>query len=326
MSTEESGRDVAADETSVVNVGPRSLPSDVANRVVVAPWGEVASANGRFIVDSASSAEAVTAFESQGNDLPIDYEHQTLGGRYASPTGQAPAAGWIRRLEAVPEEGLVAHVEWTAPALSQLAARQYRYLSPVVIVRKRDRRLVSLHSAALTNKPAIARMAPIVNRSETTGIGSSDETTGVVGEDDLMDSALDGLRVRLALEPSADEETVLVAATERLGALEEALARQRAAETVAAVMKEGKLTSAQKEWAIELVMRDPEGFEAWLANAPVVVSHGQVAPPEDGSSAGSRRAPLVAGAMREFQSSDLLQSLTSEEAYVSDALREAGVA
>ena len=34
----------------------------------------------------------------------------------------------------------------------------FRYLSPVLLIRKSDRRAVGLHSAAVTTKPAIPRM------------------------------------------------------------------------------------------------------------------------------------------------------------------------
>ncbi|MBP7934369.1 MAG: hypothetical protein KA354_06940, partial [Phycisphaerae bacterium] len=70
----------------------------VPGRVLLVPWGEVASANGCFVVDELSAREVMAAFTAHGTDVPIDYEHQSLGGAYSSPSGQAPAAGWIRAL------------------------------------------------------------------------------------------------------------------------------------------------------------------------------------------------------------------------------------
>ena len=103
---------------------------DVPRRVLIAPWGEVNSAVGSFVVDAEGAAAVIASFVEHGTDIPIDYEHQTLGGAYASPTGQAPAAGWIKSLRAVtPEEavvdaerpaaGLWAEVEWTPAAAEQ---------------------------------------------------------------------------------------------------------------------------------------------------------------------------------------------------------------
>lgn len=323
MSTDTTNGIVEVDGTSVEGIGSSELPADVADRVVVVPWGEVGSTNGRFLVDAESARRAIEAFESQGNDLPIDYEHQTLGGEYSSPSGQAPAAGWIKRLEAVEGEGLVACVQWTQPAIVQLSARQYRYLSPVVVVSKRDRRLVGLHSAALTNKPAIAGMRPIVNRAKPARIDHTEQVGDPAEEDNSMQKAWETLRGRVALDPSADEEAVLVCAAERIEALETQLACREAEDVVAEAMKSGRLVSAQKEWAVELVLRDAEAFATWLADAPVIVPHGQLAPPDGTSGEESGRAGLSSGARQEYRSSRLLQSLTSEDAYMAEAVRSA---
>ena len=42
-----------------------------------------------------------------------------------------------------------------APRAQYLENKEYRYLSPVVNVRKADNKAVGLHSLALTNTPAI---------------------------------------------------------------------------------------------------------------------------------------------------------------------------
>ncbi|MBN1344510.1 MAG: hypothetical protein JXQ73_17605 [Phycisphaerae bacterium] len=315
-----------AEATSLLSLRPSEVPAGDLTRVLVVPWGDVASTNGRFIVDAESARRAVEAFEAQGNDLPIDYEHQTLGGRYSSPTGQAPAAGWIKRLEAVEGVGIVAHVEWTEEAAAHLTTRQYRYLSPVVIVGKEDRRLVALHSAGLTNKPAITGMRPIVNRSEAADRGTDDGNTERIQEERSMQTAWDQLRQRLGLDQETDEETVLLAASRRLEAIEGELVRGEAEDLVAGAMKAGKLTAAQKEWAIGLILRDRATFETWLSGAPVIVPHGQVSPPEDEGGGPARHGSVAAEAKREYAASDLLRSVTSEEAYVANALREAKVA
>ena len=44
-----------------------------------------------------------------------------------------------------------------------LESREYRYLSPVITVRKADNKATGLHSIALTNTPAIEHMEAIVN-------------------------------------------------------------------------------------------------------------------------------------------------------------------
>jgi phage I-like protein len=100
------------------------------------------------LCDAESRAAVIATFAARGNDLVIDYEHQTLDG------GKAPAAGWIKELEDRGSEGLWARVEWTAEAAGYLRTGEYRYDSPVFDVDKETRRVVTLHHVALTNWPA----------------------------------------------------------------------------------------------------------------------------------------------------------------------------
>jgi phage I-like protein len=282
----------------------------VPDRVLLAPWGQVESSNGSFVVDDESAAAVIEGFERQGTDLPIDYEHQTLGGAYTSPSGQAPAAGWIKRIASQAGVGLVGEIEWTERAREMLAAKAYRYLSPVAVIRKADRKLMAIHSAALTNKPAIVGMAPIVNRAE---VPSSDT--------ELEPMAT--LRTELALPEDADAETVLVAASERLTALREATQRRRVEERVIEAMRCGKLVEAQREWAEALVAREEALFDAWLRTAPVVVRPGRIAAPAGLDAAAQRNRAAESRARAEFRTNALLGRLTSEEAYLASARREA---
>lgn len=82
----------------------------------------------------------------------IDYEHQTL--RSVENGKPAPASGWYGTLE-WREDGLYAtDVEWTATAAAMIAAKEYRYLSPVFTYDKQGRVTGLLH-VALTNNPAL---------------------------------------------------------------------------------------------------------------------------------------------------------------------------
>jgi phage I-like protein len=284
--------------------------SDIPERVRIAPWGEVDSSSGRFVVDEDAARLVLDAFERHGTDLPIDYEHQTLGGPYASPTGQAPAAGWIKRLETVPGDGLYAVVEWTEPAREQLVARQYRYLSPVAVVRKSDRKLVGLHSVALTNKPAIVGAEPIVSKV--------DDGEGAAA------GALQSLRNVLKLDAECDVNTVLVAASRKFDELDRNRAVREADERVGVAIRQGRLTEAQREFAIELALREDGLFDRWLRSAPVVVPVGRIAPPREADGGNTRHA-VVAHARAEFRAHPELAAFTAEEAFVNDAVRQAGL-
>lgn len=67
--------------------------------------------------------------------------------------------------------------------------------------------------------------------------------------------------------------------------LTDKLAAMQTTDLVGMAMKEGKITPAQKEWAENYAKTDPEGFQVFVAKAPVVVVQGKVITdqPADGS-------------------------------------------
>ena len=131
----------------------------VPNEIKILPLGMVHSQKGDFQVDDESVEMIRRYFKERKLDLVIDYEHQTL------QDIQAPAGGWIKDIYKG-EDALIAKVEWTQKAAEYLKNKEYRYLSPVVLVRKKDRKAMKLHSVALTNTPAIDGMFPIVNSED----------------------------------------------------------------------------------------------------------------------------------------------------------------
>lgn len=293
---------------------------DLPRRVLIAPWGEVNSAVGSFVVDAEGAAAVIASFVAHGTDIPIDYEHQSLGGAYASPTGQAPAAGWIKSLCAVtPEEavvdaehpaaGLWAEVEWTPAAAEQLRGRQYRYLSPVALVRRADRRITGLHSAALTNKPAIIGMRPVVNATRVENVPASE-------------AGLPRLREVLGMDEAVSDDLVCVAAATRIDALEMAAGLEAARQRVARATAAGKLAATQHEWAMALALRDPAEFDAWEGAAPCVVPLGRLSSIGRSSTSARGDATVASLARAEWRANRaLLEPLCSEEAFVADAVR-----
>ncbi len=300
------------DTREVTALRSAALPGDDApSPVLLTPWGQVESTNGSFIVDEESAGLAVAAFTEHGTDLPIDYEHQTLGGSYSSPSGQAPAAGWIKRIFAQTGVGLLADIEWTEQAKQMLASRQYRYLSPVAIIRKTNRKLVAIHSAALTNKPAIVGLQPIASRADGPAVPTEEE------------GPLARLRVELNLPTDSGPDEVLLAASQRIVDLAEEARRRHAEQRIREAIRAGKLVEAQRAWAEVLVAREEGLFDEWLRSAPIVVAPGGVTAPPS-RSATDRNLQAIAGRARsEFKDNALLVGLTTEEAYVADALRHA---
>ena len=305
--------------------------TDVPEVIRLLPMGHVASTKGEFDVDDGSVQDIIQHFKDRKLDLVIDYEHQTL------QDVQAPAAGWIKDIY---QEGkaIVGKVEWTPKGREYIANKEYRYLSPVVLVRKSDNKAVVLHSAALTNTPAINGMFPIVN---------SDDLGGFVIEGEKKENMmeLNKLIKLLGLPESASEEDVTGKITELLSALEaqkgdpgkkeenaelvanktildllglpadaktadvtaqimackagdtalqervkqlEAAEKQRKADDlVQMAMKEGKISAAQKEWANNYALSDPEGFKVFAEKAPAVVPVGKMTYADDQNKKGA---------------------------------------
>lgn len=130
--------------------------SGVPAEIKILPLGRVHSQKGDFNVDKESFELIRRQFKGRKVDIVIDYEHQTLA------DVQAPAGGWIKDLY-LGADAVMAKVEWTKKAAEYLRNKEYRYLSPVVLVRKKDQKAMALHSAALTNTPAIDGMFALVN-------------------------------------------------------------------------------------------------------------------------------------------------------------------
>lgn len=164
----------------------------VPEEIKILPLGHVHSQKGDFEVDDESVQLIRKEFKSRKLDLVIDYEHQTL------KDVQAPAGGWIEDIYKG-EDAVIAKVRWTDKAKEYLKNREYRYLSPVVIVRKKDRKAAAIHSVALTNTPAINGMFALVNAIDITNYEENKE-------EKQMD--LKKLAALLGLPETATEEDV----------------------------------------------------------------------------------------------------------------------
>lgn len=177
--------------------------SGVPTEIKILPLGRVHSQKGDFDVDDESMELIRKQFKERKLDLVIDYEHQTLS------DVQAPAGGWIKELYRG-EDAVIAKVEWTPRAAEYLKNKEYRYLSPVVVVRKRDQKAMAIHSVALTNTPAIDGMFAIVNSLDMEDILEGGNT---------MD--LKELAKTLGLPETATEEEIKKAVTEAAKAAEQ---------------------------------------------------------------------------------------------------------
>ncbi len=186
--------------------------------VRLVPWGKVESLKGEFVLDEAGATAIVEAFDKHGTPIAIDYEHQGMGGEYAAPDGRAPAAGWIHKLWWQKGIGLKGLVEWTDKARGFIRAGEYRYLSPVLTIRRSDRRAVALPSVGLTNQPAIPRMERLAASTR-----DSKETVPMAGEQAetnapmLMGAIGSALQVEVTNDLTASLKAILAKIKELAG-------------------------------------------------------------------------------------------------------------
>lgn len=267
--------------------------AEVPKQIKLFPLGIVKSQKGDFLVDTEAYNSILNHFKVHRVDIPVDYEHQTL------QNVQAPAAGWIKELT-LKSDGVYASVEWTDKAAQYIKGKEYRYLSPVVSVREKDRKALLLHSVALTNTPAIDGMTAIVNSAkgapapvaDKKGIEEAEapeKTPPLSNEPEAVDLAefIKGLYQMLQLPEDAPFSDIenrireLLQATSELklevNSLHFEAHKQQANEVVTMALKGGKIMPYQKDWAFRSAMSSLEDFSAWVKDAPQVVPMGEIA-------------------------------------------------
>ncbi|MGN5224666.1 phage protease [Aeromonas veronii] len=112
---------------------------------------------GHWQLDKSIATTLINRAKALGQDILIDYDHQTL---HIEKTGkEAPAAGWFNGDEIEWREGLGLFIKprWTDRAAALVAAKEYRFLSAVFPYDAQGRPL-ELRMAAITNDPGVVGM------------------------------------------------------------------------------------------------------------------------------------------------------------------------
>lgn len=254
------------------------------------PAGTVRGADGRgpYTIDAAA---LVVDLE---RPLPIDRDHALdLAAKDGRP---APAAGWITALEAR-EDGLWGRVEWTGEGGRQVAAREYRFLSPVFLHGK-DSRVTRLLRAALTNIPNLDLVAlaaaEVVTRpaegdpmdelrkvAEALGLGDGADAAAVLAAVEAIKIEKDEAVALAAKQAEPDPArfvpvTALQAVQAELSQIRAGIAEEKATAAVVGAIEAGKLAPALKDWGLALARKDLAAFTAFAIDAPSI--HGQVVP------------------------------------------------
>lgn len=267
-----------------------ALPSTPPEWVQLLPLGTFSGRDGRGpwrVRGSAAAGQIVAASLAYAATTKpvIDYDHQT---DIAVPKGgTAPAAGWIAAME-VRSDGIWGRVEWTDRAQRAIASREFRYLSPVFDFDQKTGDIRRILRAGLTNSPAL-------------------NLTALASTGAAMQDFLNQLARILALPDGADQAAILAAigglldgkkpdgtatasvmpdpsqyvprglydsvATE-LASIRSAGNEERAMRKVDAAIHGGRVTPAQRDWAMALCCQDPQSFDRFIATAPQIIPTG----------------------------------------------------
>ncbi|HHQ6625725.1 TPA: phage protease [Serratia fonticola] len=195
------------------NIAIASLALEITsgNVIQLFPAGQFRSSDTRptecahWFIDGTIAKRVIAALAKRKNPIVIDYEHQT----YATEQNgaPAPAAGWWSGSNTVWREGsglFAEGVEWTAKAAAHIAAKEYRFISPVFAYDPSTGEVLAVANAALTNNPALDGMAPVqlaAARAYLTQLNPK--------EDPAMDELLKILRKLLGLPEDASEQDIL---------------------------------------------------------------------------------------------------------------------
>ncbi|MGL4885229.1 MAG: phage protease [Aeromonas veronii] len=211
----------------------------------------VEPASGHWLLDDAIAAQLLAKLSARKTDLVVDYEHQTLASEHNGKP--APAAGWVTPLsvEWRPGAGLFATtVDWTDNAKAHIAAREYRYISPVFQYDRKTGAVLNLLHVALTNFPALDGMDALV--ASAAARFTADE---VPPKENVMNR--EQLIAFLGLSADASDEDISAAMT-ALKAQGDTLAQEVAALKTSKTTLEAALATAAAKGAADVP--DPTKF------------------------------------------------------------------
>lgn len=210
-------------------------------------------ASGHWQLDGQIAAALIARAKALGQDILIDYDHQTLK---TDQNGQpAPAAGWYNSDEIAWREGqgLFIKPRWTERAAALVAAKEYRFLSAVFPYDALGRPL-ELRMTAITNDPGVVGMQALAALSAlpasslmSTQPGQLATSSHVAQQEKSMNEHLIALLGKLGIQPGADGQFTAEQGTAALAALDtlQAIAK-KAPELEAALTAERTSLAALK--------------------------------------------------------------------------------
>ncbi|QJT19505.1 hypothetical protein E5E96_20935 [Aeromonas sp. 1805] len=177
---------------------------------------------GHWQLDGQIAAALIARAKALGQDILIDYDHQTLK---TDLNGQpAPAAGWYNadEIEWREGEGLFIKPRWTERAAALVAAKEYRFLSAVFPYDAQGRPL-ELRMTAITNDPGVVGMQALAALSALPASSIMPIQPGQLAtsiKERSMNEHLIALLGKLGIQPGADGQFTAEQGTAALAALD----------------------------------------------------------------------------------------------------------
>ncbi|MBL0628692.1 phage protease [Aeromonas jandaei] len=207
-------------------------------------------ASGHWQLDGQIAAALIARAKALGQDILIDYDHQTLK---TDQNGQpAPAAGWYNSDEIAWREGqgLFIKPRWTERAAALVAAKEYRFLSAVFPYDAQGRPL-ELRMTAITNDPGVVGMQALAALSAlpasslmSTQPGQLVISSHVAQQEKSMNEHLIALLGKLGIQPRADGQFTAEQGTAALAALDTLQASAASAPELEAALSAEKASLA----------------------------------------------------------------------------------
>lgn len=273
---------------------PARIDSTAALKLL--PCGPFRSVDGRpddvaaWMMNAAIAQALIARAQQSKVRTVIDYEHQTL---LAEKNGQpAPAAGWFKQLEWREGDGLYAvDVEWLHRARSMIAAKEYRYLSPVFTYDKTGAVQTLLH-VALTNHPALdslgeVRLAALSRMPQPETILELSELLALLGlpassDAETAKTAIAALKQTTTTAPAALNTppdpaqyvplSVMHQMQAQMAALSARIVDRDVDQIVTAALSDARLLPAQEQWARELGRTNLAALQSYLTTAQPIAA------------------------------------------------------
>lgn len=295
--------------------------------------GEITTFDGRGPYRIEDAEAVIAASLSLERGLVIDEAHETDKGN------PAPARGWITELQAR-ADGIWGRVDWTGAGRALIADRAYRGISPNLLVDEKNV-VRALARAALTNKPNLRGLTPVLQSetpmdmakiAEALGLGADADQDAILaaigkmkGKDkpaEAMQSALNELGATFGVE-GADPTAILAAGkaaaangalvatlqAENAGLKErlqtEETARKRAASEAfvdGEIARKRAIPAAERDFYVTLHMSQPDVAERVIGTIALLGETGASAAPPPVSEGG------------------LQSELSAEQAVIADSL------